>query len=262
MTVYQYTVNPPYMDVDENIRTGYRTPRSILLPPYLAVNSFYSEYTDAIDSVFETNVDIKTEIVAGLRNMWVTSPGLENNEIANSQLIEYDSWAQPERSLLVSQVNALGMKLQNAGVISNDSYQAIARWVGMYWFGKGTESFIEFINYSLSSFLTVTPMWTQDYVNFVPAGSSLIGTPIWEGGTWYPTTTVEIIANGGLGTLDINTLVSFFYEIANYNLVLYAVDINFEMPITDDPALIRTDAEIVAIGLWEDVPVMIANANN
>jgi hypothetical protein len=34
------------------------------------------------------------------------------------------------------------------------------------------------------------------------------------------------------------------------------------MPITDDPALIRTDAEIVAIGLWEDVPVMIANANN
>jgi hypothetical protein len=57
--------------------------------------------------------------------------------------------------------------------------------------------------------------------------------------------------------LDINTLVSFFYEIANYNLVLYSVDEEFDMPITDDPTLVRTDAQIVALGLWEDVLITI-----
>ncbi|HDX9309646.1 TPA: hypothetical protein ROX13_004892, partial [Escherichia coli] len=74
---------------------------------------------------------------------------------------------------------------------------------------------------------------------------------------WYPTTHVQLIAKGGLGDLDINTLVSFFYEIANYNLVLYSVDEEFDMPITDDPTLVRTDAQIVALGLWEDVLITI-----
>ncbi|MDN3160821.1 hypothetical protein P0E55_14025, partial [Enterococcus faecalis] len=140
---------------------------------------------------------------------------------------------------------------------TDDSYQAISRWVGMYWYGKGTRSFIDFINYCLSSFLDVKPMWTQDYVHFYRTGDSRIGTPIWQGGTWYPTTHVQLIAKGGLGDLDINTLVSFFYEIANYNLVLYSVDEEFDMPITDDPTLVRTDAQIVALGLWEDVLITI-----
>lgn len=259
MTDYTYTLSPPSTDAAENIRLGYRTPRSILLPPYLATNQYFVDFMNAVDSVFEPLVDQKTEIIGDLRNMWVTNPALENDQIADSTLIPFEAWSQPERSLLVQQVNALGMKLQSAGVLSNDSYQAIARWVGMYWFGKGTQSFIDFINYSLSSNLTVTKLWTQDYVNFVPEGDATIGTPIWDGGPWYPTTHVAIIASGGLQTLDVQTLITFFYEIANYNLVLYSVELSFEMPITDDPALIRTDAEIVAIGLWANSAIVISN---
>jgi hypothetical protein len=258
-TVYSYTLNPPTSDPDENKRLGYRTPRSILLPPYMATNPLFVDFMDAVDEVYEPLVDMKTEILGDLRNVWVTNPQLENNQIEDNQLIPFEAWSQPERDLLVKQVNALGMKLQNAGIISNDSYQVISRWVGQYWFGKGTQAFIDFINYCLSSSLAVTKLWTQDYVTFVPEGDPTIGTPIWEGGPWYPTTHVSIVASGGLQQLDINTLISFFYEIANYNLVLYAVQLSYNMWITDDPALIRTDAEVVAVGLWAQSVIVMSN---
>lgn len=260
MSTYpQYTVDVPSTDPAVNRRLGYRTPRSILLPPYLLFDQYWIDYTDALDGVLGPTVDAKIDILANIRNMWVTNPDLENNQIANAQLVAFDSWSQPEREVLVKQVNLLGMKLQNAGVLSNDAYHTVARFVGQYWFQKGTQSFINFINFCLSSTLTVEKLWTQDYVNFTPEGTPSIGTPIWEGGTWYPTTHVSLVAKGGLSTLDIKTLVSFFYEIANYNLVLQAVDISYDMPVTDDPALIRTDAEVVAIGLWADSAFPISN---
>lgn len=259
MTQYQYTLSPPSTNPIENKRLGYRTPRSILLPPYLAVNPYFVEYMDAIDNVFESTVDIPTEILGDLRNMWVSNPVLEETYIEQAQMIPFEAWSQPERQLLVKQVNMLGMKLMNAGIISNDSYQAIARWVGMYWFGKGTQSFINFINYCLSSTLSVTRLWTQDYVNFVNDGDPTIGTPIWEGGTWYPTSHVAIVASGGLQGLDITTLISFFYEIANYNLVLNSIELAYTMWITDDPQLVRTDAEVVAMGIWADNEMVMSN---
>jgi hypothetical protein len=259
MTQYQYTLDVPSTNPVENKRLGYRTPRSILLPPYMAQNPYFVEFMDAIDDVFEASVDIPTEILGDLRNMWVSNPALETQYVEEAQLIPFEAWSQPERQILVKQVNMLGMKLMNAGIISNDSYQAIARWVGAYWFGKGTQSFINFINYCLSSSLQVSRLWTQDYVHFFKDGDAAIGTPLWEGGTWYPTTHVAIVAQGGLQGLDISTLISFFYEIANYNLVLHSVDISFDMWVTDDETRERTDAEVVAIGLWANNEIVMSN---
>lgn len=259
MTQYIYDLAQPSTNPVENKRLGYRTPRSILLPPYLASNPYFVEYMDSIDDVFEASVDIPTEILGDLRNMWVSNPALETTYIDEAQLIPFEAWCQPERQLLVKQVNMLGMKLMNAGIISNDSYQAIARWVGAYWFGKGTQSFINFINYCLSSSLSVTRLWTQDYVNFVKDGDPTIGTPIWEGGAWYPTSHVSIEAKGGLQGLDLATLISFFYEIANYNLVLNSVDISFDMWITDDSHLHRENARVVAMGIWANNEIVLSN---
>jgi hypothetical protein len=53
--------------------------------------------------------------------------------------------------------------------------------------------------------------------------------------------------------------VNFFYEIANYNLVLNAITITYNMWITDDPNLVRTDAEIVAVGCWLNESIVISN---
>ncbi len=214
----------------ENKRHGIRVPRSTLLPPYLSLNPYFVEYTDAIDAVFGPNVDDKLNVMQNIRNMWVQNSTTEFY-VETQEIVPKDAWSFPDRDLIVKQVNMLGMKLQNAGVVSDDAYQTIARFVGMYWFGKGTYSFIDFINYCLSSDLRVYNMWTRNYKDFYKEGDSHIGVPIWDGGPWYPTTHVTIVAKGGLQGLDIRTLQSFFYEIANYNLVLLAIDSNFDMYI-------------------------------
>jgi hypothetical protein len=256
-SLYEYTLSPPTTDSKENIRLGYRTPRSLLAPPYIYQNPYFVALLDAVDYVFETTVDIPTEVLGDLRKMWVTNPMLENNQIANSELIPFEAWSQPEWEILVKQVNMLGMKLQSASVLTNDNYQSIARWVGQYWFGKGTSAFINFINYCLSSSLAIEQLWTADYITFYPTGDSRIGTPIWEGGTWYPTPNVAITASGGLQSLDVQTLTTFFYEIANYNIVLHDIALTFDIPITTTPT--GTNAPVVALGLNMVQAVPISN---
>lgn len=257
MSQYIYSLNPPGTNVNENLKLGYRTPRSILLPPYLILGTLWTGLMDAVDAVFESSIDIPTEILSDLRNMWVTNPELENNQIANAELIPFEAWSQPEWEILVKQVNMLGMKFSTASVLTNDNYQSIARWVGQYWFGKGTSAFIDFINYCLSASLAIEQLWTEDYVNFYPTGDSTIGTPIWEGGTWYPTSQVSITSTGGLQNVDVQTLTTFFYEIANYNIVLHDIAITFDIPISTEIG--GTNAPIVALGLNMVQAIPISN---
>lgn len=243
------------MDYKTQQRLGFRTPRSILLPPYFLNNAYYVEFMDAIDEVFWPLVDSKMQIIQNLRNMWSTDPNIEQ-KVLDGSLLAFSDWPQPERDLLVKQTNMLGMKFTNASVVSNDAYQMITRFVGQYWFQKGTQAFIEFINYCLGTNLQVISLWTEDYSVFV--AEELAGTPIWEGGTWYPTTHVQISTAGGFENLDVGTLISFFYEIANYNLVLNAVDARFDSPIVafqEDAPLTK----IVALGLYAENRIVMSN---
>lgn len=246
-----------YIDPKINRRLGYKVPRSILLPPYLAYNPYFSDFTDAVDAIYGPTIDTKLDILANIRNMWVTNVGLENKSL-NGLMLNNNDWSQPERELLVKQVNLLGMKLQTAGIVSDSSYQTIARFVGQYWFQKGTHAFIEFINFCLSSNLTSTNLWTQDYLNFFEVGSAAIGTPIWQGGTWYPTTHVTISASAGdLALVDLGTLTAFFYEIANYNLVLSNIDSKYSFLIVSN--LGDKQANIVSIGAIGNTSVVVSN---
>lgn len=258
MGMFTYTLDQPSTDVKENKRLGYRIPRSVLLPPYLSQNPYYVDYAQSLDDVLGPAVDEKTEILANLRNMWVTDPTLEQKILTN-QMLDFSDWPQFERPIAVKQVNALGMKLQSAGLITDDQYQTISRWIGQYWFGKGTQSFIDFINYCLSVQLTVQRLWTQDYVSFVPDGDPSIGTAIWNGGTWYPTSHVSISAAGGLRQIDPASLALFFYEIANYNLVLQSIDLSYDLWMVDHIAPGYTTATIVAAAMYAVQDITMSN---
>lgn len=262
--LFTYDLDTPSDDHRENVRLGYRVPAAVLLPPYLMGNPYFLQYMEAVDEVFGPMVDEKIEILRNLRNMWPTDPDLEasiaQNALSTEQvMLDNSQWPKFERNITVKQVNALGMNLQSAGLITDDQYQAISRWAGQYWFGKGTQSFIDFINYCLNIGLFVQPLWTQDYSNFLPEGDPGIGTAIWDGGTWYPTSHVTIEAPGGLPTTSPNDLALFFYEIANYNLVLQAVDLRFDLRFVTDLHQNQTSAAIVAMGLWADNVVVMAN---
>lgn len=244
-------------------RMGIKTPRSTLLPPYLSQNPYYIEYCNSMDSVYGEHADAELDALANIRNMWVQGPDTEVHVQAH-ELAPADAWTVPDRDMVVKQVNALGMKLQTAGIITDDAFQTIARFVGIYWFGKGTGAFMEFINYCLSSDFRVFNMWTENYEEFYNEGASEIGTPIWEGGSWYPTTHVTIEAKGGLKGIDILTLQQFFYEVANFNLVLRAIDSNFDMYIVPDveASKVVPIADIVALAMDNDYKIVLSNFKN
>lgn len=243
--IYSYTVDLPYTDPVKNRREYYRLPRNILLPPYLNVNPFFVQYTDAIDEVFDSTVESKSEGLRNLRNMWTTNKSTEQ-KIANSQMIDFVDWGGPDRSTVVKQVNLLGLKLANANLVDENSYRTLSRFLGLYWFGKGKDSAIDFMNFCLKTDFKVSTLFTQDYVKFYTPDDPEVGAKVYDTpqGTWFPTTHVRLTVPGEYG-VDPVTIANFFYEIANYNLVLEVLQAAYEGTISskDSDSL----AEIVCV---------------
>jgi hypothetical protein len=229
MTHFTYTVNLPSQNPVENARSFVRLPRSILLTPYLAVNPYFVDYTDAIDAAFDDPVDAKLLALKNIRNMWVTTKGSEE-KIANGEMLSFSDWGGPDRATVVSQVNLLGLQLSNAGVMDDMSYRALARFLGSYWYEKGKKSFVDFLSFCTNVDFSLVNLWTSDYVTFIPE-SDVTGTTIFNGGTWYPTTHVRLKIGSNGQNLDIATLSNLFNEVANYNLVLESVASNIDLNI-------------------------------
>jgi hypothetical protein len=246
MTVYTYSTEMPYTNPVQNKRAFYKLPRSILLAPYLALNPYFVEYADAIDDVFDYLIEARSDALANIRNMWITTKELEDRVDANL-MIDFTDWGGPERAMIVQQVNLLGMKLANAGVVSEGAYRAIAKFLGSYWFGKGKAAAIDFLNFCLGGGLTITKLVTEDYVHFYPDTSANVGAYIYDNppGPWFPTTHVQIGMPLSYG-VDPPTLGSFFYEICNYNLVLYAISQTLDFVVVSWDS--ETQANIVALG--------------
>lgn len=222
-------------------RLGYRLPRKILLPPYLSFNPFFSEWLDATDELFDSRVEDKIEILKNLRNMWVENPEMER-KIQRGEMIYQDDWSVPEQNIVLKQLNMLGLQLGVPTVMFDEySFMNFCRFLGIYWMQKGTQTFMDFVNFCTGTQFLISNCWTKDYKEFFAEGDEHIGTPIWEGGEWYPTTHVLFRSINPEFT-DVQMLGQLFYELANYNLVLYAIDcvfnLQFQVPGSDDLGLL------------------------
>ena len=247
--IYSYTVDLPYSDPVKNRREFVKLPRNILLPPYLTVNPFFVQYMDGIDEVFDATVEQKIDGLRDIRNMWVTTRRTEA-KIADGQMVEFIDWGGPDRATVVNQVNLLGMKLANANLVDENSYRTLSRFLGLYWFGKGKDSAIDFMNFCLKTEFEVDTLFTQDYVKFYKKDDPEVGAMVFDNppGPWYPTTHVRLTVPGSYG-VDPITIANFFYEIANYNLVLEILQASYEAYITSQDS--DTLARIVCVAGYE-----------
>ena len=200
-----FTMDYPSVDLKENRRLGYRLPIRAILPAYISSNPYFADFCDSIDTVFDDLVYEKAKGLGELRNMWLENPELER-KVQDAEMLTLEDWTIPEREIVAKQLNNLGLELgQSMTLFTDDDLLSLCRFLGLYWFEKGTQAFVDFIN----------------------------GTPIWEGGDWYPTTHVVFKSE------DINTEVRLvtilFNEIANYNLVLYSIEIEDDFVMGGDP---------------------------
>lgn len=245
--IYTYTVDLPHTDASKNRREYYRLPRSVLLPPYLLVNPYFVEYTDSIDEVFDATIEHKLEGLRNIRNMWATNKTTEA-KISDQAMVEFIDWGGTDRATVVKQVNLLGLRLSNANLVDENSYRTLSRFLGLYWFEKGKNSAVDFLNFCLGTDFEIQNLFTQDYATFHPETDAIVGAKVYDDppGPWYPTTHVRLTVPGAY-RVDPITTANFFYEIANYNLVLEMLQAVFEGIITSRDSL--THAEIVCMAI-------------
>ncbi len=212
--------------------------RQVLLPPYLEDQETWKGLLDSIDKVFKPEIDDATEYLSRLRDTWIISDEMEE-KIQQGKLIDNTEWSRYEKEILIRQANQLGFDFKESNILSNDDYERITRNLGTYWYGKGTPSFINFLGFVLNSVITVKNLWSNNgvspksYGNFLPEGDSGIGTPVWQGGEWFPTTHVEVGFNPfKFANTSVSKLVALFYALANYNLVIGNILLEGELFIT------------------------------
>ena len=184
-----------------------------------------------IDNVFESTVDDPTMWLAKLRFLWIqTTAALE--KIEAGEILEAADFELPEKEILIKQAMQLGFDYQETDQLTSDDYQRIVRNIALYWYSKGKPNFIDFLGFVLNTACRVENLWSDSadatawntYGTFLPEGDAGIGTPVWDGGTWFPTTHVNVVLDPfKFPSPQLTKLVNLFYTIANYNLVLKEV---------------------------------------
>lgn len=225
------------------------TKRQPLVPPYLEDVDSWTELVEAIDEVFGPAIDDPTHWLSKLRDNWIPTPTAEDILQAQSALLDSTQFELPEKELLIRQANMLGFDFNQPDILTAEDYQRIVRNLALYWYNKGTPDFVNFLGFALNTELTVQNLWStpgttvpDSYGPFLPEGDPGIGTPVWQGGTWFPTTHVQVEFDPSkFGTTQLNKLTALFYSIANYNLVLEKILLTSIIHIhsVDEPELAR-----------------------
>lgn len=220
--------------------------RSVLLPPYLANNPAWQQLVEAIDEVLLAEVDTPTDLLQKLRDNWILGdtalPTIEDRE-----LLAPNQFFSLERETLIRQANLLGFLFKESDLLSDDDYRRLVRNLGSYWFGKGTPKFADFLAFCLNSALRVVKLWStqgptyDSYGPMLEEGDAGVGTPNHQGGEWFETNHVHLIADPArFKSTEVSKLIALFNTLANYDLVLDAV-------VFEDTTMIHTPGDDIAV---------------
>lgn len=199
--------------------------RDKLLAPQLSKSDVWVDLANKIDQVFtQLGIDdARTKLALlraplNLRDVVSVTP--------NGDLIALDSVERHERATLIQTANMIGFRFHHQNLLNTEDYLRLCMYLGQYYDeDKGTERFIEFMSYICNAIFELHTTWTRDYVHFLKEGDPLIGTPVYEGGEWYPTTHVilkyDFVRFSGVTVFN---LIEFFNYFANINVVLWSIE--------------------------------------
>lgn len=233
-----------------------------LLPDYLKEPSWL-DLADAIDFVFGGSVEPAMKCLEFLRFMYI--PSIESEAKAEDrQMLSFTDFDLPEKAVAVKQTNLLGLKVTRSSGLNQSDFVTLSRNLGGFWYSKGTFDFIDFVGYCLNTDVTLDTLWTNNYVDFYSETDPAVGTKIWDGGSWYPTTHVAISWDSGKFSVPLNNIVSLFNDVSNYNLVLHDIFTYIYLwvdhqgaPVVQYP--VSSPCDIVAMGLTYKTVVNIQN---
>lgn len=211
-------------------------PRSILLPSYMRNVPLWEQLCDSMDIVLGAD-DWAIAQLRTLRDPYAIGPQIQKAIAEGSLYDTTSSEFQQDINLLLKQLAFSGLSISKPSFLSAKQILLLFRNIGEYWFAKGTGKIVDFFNYTLGAEIELSPCWTEDYVTFV-SEATVLGDPltyptVMEGGTWYPTTHVDVNlgSNDLFSSVPIQDFVAFFRDTFNYNLVLNTVNTGVRLAI-------------------------------
>lgn len=189
--------------------------RSILLPDSLNT-VFWRTLLDAVDAVWEAPIDNR------VKDLYRINDVLRFTSTSDQALTSASSLDVLDRETAIKKLNSLGLKLRTTESLSDTALTRLCANISTYWFGKGNKHFMSFLEYTLAVRTKAVPLYTQDYIIFLEEGDSGIGTKVYEGGTWYPTSHINVYVDPTtLVQTDLQSFQDVFFAVAPYTLVVH-----------------------------------------
>lgn len=195
--------------------------RETLLSQHLERFQVWNDLASALNTVWaQIGIDEAIDQIKWLRSPINTKDVMVGD---GEQLLTLNNIPQQDRNTLVMTADMLGFRYYETDLLTAADYLKLCRHLAEYYHNdKGTPVWTDFLGWCLDAHFKVMQTWTKDYVRFYEEGDPAIGTPLTEGGEWYPTTHVvlEYDQNRFEG-VEPSQLVEFFNYFANVNLVLW-----------------------------------------
>lgn len=196
--------------------------RKILLPDNLN-SAAWVDLTNAIDAVFKSTIDDPAKGLAQIRHVY-RIPESTEDKINLGNILSVTDLQQFDRKTIGQSCSMLGFAPSDISFLTDEMYDRIHKSISNYWYSVGKSgdgNAADFLSYILDSSISITKTWTEDYKVFYPQGDPRIGTPITLGGTWFPTTHVEVEYNiDDVKTMTLNGFLNLLYSVCSYNLVI------------------------------------------
>jgi hypothetical protein len=168
---------------------------------------------DAVDFVWKDRVDDPVTWITQLREKYLLSPEVLDAAVAGN-LVSESALHAFDRETRLQSIAMSGLRIPESDKFLEGHYERLQRELSTYWYSKGTGSVVDFIAYVLNVPVSMSVLWTEDYVNFFVEGNPSIGSPVYEGGTWYPTTHVQLAYDQTSAPgVPLSTLLSLFYSL-------------------------------------------------
>ena len=202
--------------------------RKELLAAYLKDNPVWQEYIELLEESFGDEYDRAIDALALSRNLHLFE------ETTPDKMLSTQDTYLSERSFLVAVAQMMGFNYPNFKnkLFTTEDYLRLAQYVGQYMKAQGYDTFIDFFAYCFNTQMSLTNLWTDNYIDFVPEGDSriaaidpsIIGASRTDQGGFYPTSHVTFdISPYSTFNLTTEGFISFFNYVAPINLVLESV---------------------------------------
>ncbi len=214
------------------------------LPSYLHENPIWVALADALGNVFQQYLSTPTQQLMSVRDVNNFHPAAVAEATGTRMLDSTDATYQGQtwnsKAVRISLATMVGMNFFNLSTITDETvYDNFVKYAVQFFPEQGTPSWPSFLGFATDTLISISQLWAQtdstgtQYINMTPAGSSAIGTPIWKGGTWFPTSHYDVTVLSNFGTTNLQQLTELLQFVAPINICFRNIGSQYSSNVTD-----------------------------